>query len=156
MAELFLRVLEMSLRGSVVILAVILLRLLLKKVPKSVFCLLWLLAGLGLMLPLEIESSFSLQPRLGPIELDQTVVIQVPDDIPASAPAVHTTGTEQPEAVKPEVEKTPGRTFLSLITGRVPATSMKSSTEKSDRCTTVISVPASGYWVSQSSAVSAC
>ena len=62
MTELFYAVLKGSFQGSIVILAVMLLRLLLKKAPKSIFCLLWLLAGLRLALPFEIESSLSLQP----------------------------------------------------------------------------------------------
>ena len=52
-----------SLHGSVVILAVMLLRLLLRKTPKKYICLLWLLAGIRLLMPIEIRSDFSLQPR---------------------------------------------------------------------------------------------
>ena len=44
MRELFYDLLKASLHGSIVILAVLLLRQLLKKAPRSVFCLLWLLA----------------------------------------------------------------------------------------------------------------
>ena len=62
MTELFHAVLKASFQGSIVILAVIALRFLLKKAPKSFFCLLWLLAGLRLVLPFEIQSSLSLQP----------------------------------------------------------------------------------------------
>ena len=61
MTELFSALLKASFQGSIVISAVLILRLLLKNAPKSVFCLLWLLAGLRLVLPFEIESSFSLQ-----------------------------------------------------------------------------------------------
>ena len=59
-------VLKASFQGSVVIAAVLLLRLVLKRAPKNLFCLLWLLAGLRLMLPFEIESSLSLQPDYTP------------------------------------------------------------------------------------------
>ena len=62
MTELFYAVLKAGFQGSIVILVVMLLRLLLKNAPKSLFCLLWLLAGLRLALPFEIESSLSLQP----------------------------------------------------------------------------------------------
>lgn len=63
MTNLFYDVLKASFQGSIVILAVLALRLLLKKAPKSLFCLLWLLAGLRLALPFEIRSSLSLQPE---------------------------------------------------------------------------------------------
>lgn len=52
-----------SLHGSVVILAVLLLRFLLWKTPKKFICLLWLLAGIRLLLPIEIRSDLSLQPQ---------------------------------------------------------------------------------------------
>ena len=52
-----------SIHGSVVILAVILLRLVLRKTPKKYICLLWLLAGIRLLMPIEIRSDLSLQPE---------------------------------------------------------------------------------------------
>ncbi|MBQ2895968.1 MAG: M56 family metallopeptidase [Oscillospiraceae bacterium] len=51
-----------SFHGSIVILAVMLLRLLLYKTAKKYICFLWLLAGLRLLLPLELRSELSLQP----------------------------------------------------------------------------------------------
>lgn len=62
MKPLFSDILQVSLQGSVVILAVMLLRLALKKAPKRTICLLWLLAGLRLLVPVQIESPVSLQP----------------------------------------------------------------------------------------------
>ena len=44
-----------SVHGSVVILAVLVLRLVLRKTPKKYICLLWLLAGGRLLLPIEIS-----------------------------------------------------------------------------------------------------
>ena len=81
MTELFSALLKASFQGSIVIVAVLILRLLLKNAPKSVFCLLWLLAGLRLVLPFEIESSFSLQPRLDetPLSIQVQQPVQVPD-----------------------------------------------------------------------------
>lgn len=64
MCQLFLNLLTASLYGSVIILLVIFLRLILKKVPKSIIYLLWLLTGLRLILPFSIESSLSLQPEI--------------------------------------------------------------------------------------------
>lgn len=62
MNELFQNVLTASFHGSIVIAAVILLRIVLKKTPKKFICLLWLLAGLRLLMPFEIQSGLSLQP----------------------------------------------------------------------------------------------
>ena len=55
-----------SIRGGIVIVAVLVLRLLLRKAPKKYICLLWILAGLRLLVPFDIESPFSLQPQMEP------------------------------------------------------------------------------------------
>ena len=63
MSSLFSNVLTASFHGSVLILAVLVIRLVLWKTPKKYICLLWLLAGIRLLLPIEIRSDLSLQPR---------------------------------------------------------------------------------------------
>lgn len=63
MVPVFLKILEVSFYGSILILLVLLLRPLLGKAPKSVRCLLWLLVGLRLVCPFTLESSLSLQPE---------------------------------------------------------------------------------------------
>ena len=63
MAAFLQTVLTTSFHGSIVILAVLLLRLVLKKAPKKFICLLWMLAGIRLLLPVPIESAYSLQPQ---------------------------------------------------------------------------------------------
>lgn len=60
MQKLFFMVLRMSLEGSVVILAVLLARLLLAKAPKKYSYFLWLVVGLRLACPIQIQSAFSL------------------------------------------------------------------------------------------------
>ena len=52
-----------SFHGSILILAVLVIRLVLWKTPKKYICLLWLLAGIRLLLPIELRSDLSLQPR---------------------------------------------------------------------------------------------
>lgn len=66
MNALFYSVLNASFHGSIVIAAVLLLRLLLRKAPKKYLCYLWLLAGLRLLMPFEIQSELSLQPQSVP------------------------------------------------------------------------------------------
>ena len=63
MAQFIENLLTASIHGSIVILAVILLRLILRKTPKKYICLLWLLAGIRLLMPIEIRSDLSLQPE---------------------------------------------------------------------------------------------
>ena len=63
MAQFLNNLLTASIHGSIVILAVILLRLILRKTPKKYICLLWLLAGIRLLMPIEIRSDLSLQPE---------------------------------------------------------------------------------------------
>ena len=63
MATFLQTVLSTSFHGSIVVLAVLLLRLVLRKAPKKFICLLWMLAGIRLLLPIPIESAYSLQPQ---------------------------------------------------------------------------------------------
>ena len=56
-------ILSASIHGSIVIAVVMVLRLVLRKVPKKYICLLWLLAGIRLLLPIPAKSPFSLQPN---------------------------------------------------------------------------------------------
>lgn len=63
MAQFLRNLVTTSIHGSVVILAVILLRLVLRKTPKKYICFLWLLAGIRLLMPIEIRSDLSLQPE---------------------------------------------------------------------------------------------
>uniref|UniRef100_UPI004055C997 M56 family metallopeptidase n=1 Tax=Acetatifactor sp. TaxID=1872090 RepID=UPI004055C997 len=67
MAEIFLHLVNMSITASWLIFAVIILRLLLKKAPKWIHCLLWCMVGLRLLLPISIESAFSLIPSAEPL-----------------------------------------------------------------------------------------
>ena len=64
MDAIFSRVLQTSVSGSIVILAVLVLRLILQKAPKRAVCLLWMLAVLRLLVPFELQSNWSLQPEL--------------------------------------------------------------------------------------------
>ncbi len=62
MSTVFLKVLNMSITAGWVILAVIVLRLLLRKAPKWSVCLLWGLAAVRLVVPFSFKSIFSLIP----------------------------------------------------------------------------------------------
>ena len=62
MEKLFMSVLEMGLRGSIVIGAVLLARLLLRKAPAVVRYALWALVAVALVIPLRLETGLSLMP----------------------------------------------------------------------------------------------
>ena len=62
MADVFLKVLNMSISASWIVLTVLVLRFLLKRAPKWFHCMLWGIVGLRLILPFSIESVFSLIP----------------------------------------------------------------------------------------------
>ena len=62
MSEFFLMILNMSISASWLVLAVLILRLLLKKAPKWVSVVLWGIVGIRLICPFSIESALSLIP----------------------------------------------------------------------------------------------
>lgn len=63
----FLKLLDMSVKGSFLILAVIVLRLALKRAPKWIRCILWAIAALRLICPFSPESTLSLVPSTEPL-----------------------------------------------------------------------------------------
>ena len=79
MADLFLQLVNKSITAGWLILAVVLLRFLMKKTPRWIHCLMWGVVGLRLVMPFSVESVLSLIPSA------QTL----PQDIAVSAsPAV--------------------------------------------------------------------
>ena len=62
MSAVFLKLVHMSISASWLVLAVVLFRLVLKKAPKSITCILWAMVALRLMIPISIESRLSLVP----------------------------------------------------------------------------------------------
>ena len=67
MEALFLKLVNMSITASWLVLAVLVLRFALRKAPKSILCSLWALVALRLMLPVSFKSIFSLIPSAEPL-----------------------------------------------------------------------------------------
>lgn len=67
MSALFLKLVNMSLSASWLVLALLALRLALKRAPKCVNVLLWGMVGVRLVLPVSIESTLSLVPSAEPV-----------------------------------------------------------------------------------------
>ena len=133
MAQFFSNLLNASFHGSIVIMAVIVLRFLLKKTPKKFFCMLWLLAGIRLLMPFEIQSTMSLQPNPEPM-MHQMSHYEVLDFTPeeamvpsqqenrqeaeAAAPVFTVTPAEPTPVVQESVihqETTPAISWISMI-----------------------------------------
>lgn len=70
MTRVFLYLANMSITAGYLILAVLLLRLLLHRVPKDLLLWLWVPVGLRLILPVSAKSALSLIPRAKPIPMD--------------------------------------------------------------------------------------
>ena len=68
MEGIFVKLLNMSVSASSLILIAVLLRALLKQSPKWIHCLLWGMVAVRLVCPLSFESSFSLAPRADFVE----------------------------------------------------------------------------------------
>ena len=70
MTQAFLYLANMSITAGYLILAVLLLRLLLRRVPKDLLLWLWVPVGLRLILPVSLKSALSLIPKANPIPMD--------------------------------------------------------------------------------------
>ena len=64
MNELFLKIINMSISASWLVLAVLILRIVLKKAPKWLNVLFWGIVAVRLLCPFSIESSLSLVPSM--------------------------------------------------------------------------------------------
>lgn len=92
MADVFIKTLNMGIAASWLILAVVVLRILLKRAPKRFRLLLWAVVGLRLVLPVSIESALSLIPST------QTL----PEDVMyAAAPELNTGIAALNDAINP-------------------------------------------------------
>lgn len=130
MNTLFQNILTASFHGSIVILAVMLLRLALKKTPRKYICLLWLLAGLRLLMPFQIQSDLSLQPSADPVAQVQQQISRSqtpaapedfsPADLDVPAPV------QTPEAL-PDIQ-TPVTTVISSTPSPAPETAPEPDT----------------------------
>lgn len=95
MEKLFLNIVNYSLVAGWLILAILLVRLIFKKAPKWIMCILWALVAVRLICPFSIESIFSLVPSSKPL----------PDDfITTATPFVDTGFTAVDQVINPVVE----------------------------------------------------
>ena len=121
--DIFLKVLPMSMTASLIALAVMGVRLLLRNAPKWVICLLWALVALRLVCPVSIESEISLVPEqvaTGQIisnvadrPIEDEWVMSVPDGWKAKIPI--TEGVFYVYTVSNEAAITFGKRFFPVL-----------------------------------------
>ncbi len=70
MTQTFLNLVNISITASWLVLTIIILRMIFKKIPKSIICILWALVAVRLIFPFNIESMFSLIPSRETIPQD--------------------------------------------------------------------------------------
>lgn len=87
MEAVFLKLLNLGINASYLALAVIVLRLLLRKAPKNLRCILWGLVALRLVLPFSLESVLSLIPSAEPVP--QEILLAPTPEIQSGIPAVN-------------------------------------------------------------------
>ncbi len=72
MHKIFFEIVNNSLTTGFLIVAVIVLRMILKRAPKWSICLLWAMVGIRLVMPFEIESRFSLLPDMNLLQVENS------------------------------------------------------------------------------------
>jgi len=83
MGDIFLQLLNMSITAGWLILAVLFIRLVFRKIPRWVDCLLWGMVAVRLVCPFSIESRFSILPSAEPIKSSTVVEGEVQNYIPS-------------------------------------------------------------------------
>ncbi len=96
MEALFLHLVNMSLTAGWLVLAVLLVRVIFKKAPKALICLLWAIVAVRLLCPISFESALSLVPSAEPIP--QEILFSPAPSIDSGIPAVN-------EAVNPALSE---------------------------------------------------
>lgn len=87
MSEIFLKIINMSISASYIVLAVLILRLLLKKAPKWINVVLWGIVAVRLVCPLSIESIFSLIPSAEVVSPD--IMVDSTPEINTGIPVIN-------------------------------------------------------------------
>ena len=95
MGEVLVKLLNMSIAASWLILAVCLLRVLMKRAPRWIICALWGLVAIRLICPVAIESETSLIPSIEPIQMEQAQSVVIPSGTSGKDASIGTTDGQQ-------------------------------------------------------------
>ena len=112
MSELFLKILQMSISASYVILAVLLLRLILKRAPKKFSYLIWSVVAFRLICPVTVRSVFSIfnlaLRKKNETVIDLTGVSAAPVSMPNDSYVVDTGVPIVSDTIQQVIEVSPG------------------------------------------------
>ena len=131
MTHFFETILNMSFTASIVILAVLLMRVFLKKAPRKFCYLLWLVVAFRLVVPFSFESSLSIFnlggempvveiPQAGTLEEVPEVSEELPEEAPSSPEVILPGNTETSAEVSSPITQRPNE---EISAGNPPATS---------------------------------
>ena len=106
-SELFLKIFEMGLTGSLLIVAVMFFRLIMRKTPKWMICLLWGIVAIRLIcpIPIPIQSPFGMVPAEGGITESILSELRSKSEPEREAEALKLEPERETEALKPEPER---------------------------------------------------
>ena len=103
MADIFLKIVNLSVSASFIVLAVLLLRLMLKRSPKWITLLLWGVVAVRLICPFTIESATSLIPSKETI--NSQIMEEKPTEIKSNVPLVDAeTNSVNDEVSRPVID----------------------------------------------------
>ena len=107
METLFLKLINLSVTAGWMVLAILILRMVLRRAPRWIFCLLWGIVALRLICPLSIESSLSLIPSRETISEDSVYLVnpKIESGVPVIDQVVNPLLSKLPAAVDPELNK---------------------------------------------------
>ena len=95
MEQVFLQLVRMSVYASLLVIAVLALRLMLKRAPRWMVCLLWVLVAVRLVLPVSIPSRVSLMPAAETVERAVRTIPTIPQTAEPTIPAEPDTDTQE-------------------------------------------------------------
>ena len=127
MEAVFIKLVNMSISASYMVIIIALLRLMLKKVPKWIWSILWAMVAIRLLIPFSMESVLSLMPTGEPVSPE---VFQVSAPVlPADQPVVEPVPMGTSPVLPGEVEKPSMTPVTKPVT--VPEQPVEESTEVS-------------------------
>lgn len=106
MEQVFLTILNMSITASFLVLAVMILRLIFRRAPKSLVVVMWALVGIRLICPFSVESGWSLLPSAQMVPED----ILVSDEGMTEDEKQPVLNSDSSVSVKPSIEVNAGQT----------------------------------------------
>lgn len=116
MSSIFLEILNMSIISIYVILFVLVFRFLLKKAPKSVSYILWLVVAMRLIIPFNFESSFSLLPaNTNSRPIHQDIIYEQTPEINSGVELVDSFVNEKLPARTVEISGNPLQIYIEIV-----------------------------------------